>query len=90
MAEYQEKPANRDALYTAFKALDDEYLKANDDSKLCIPSDSDYDKARGKIKKRGGDKGDLKAGSVGGKGPAGDKGPPGDKGPVGDKGPPST
>jgi hypothetical protein len=87
MAEYQEKPANRDALYTAFKALDDEYLKANADSKLCVPSDSDYDKARAGIKVRRGDKGDLKAGPVGDKGPIGDKGPVGDKGPTGDKGP---
>jgi hypothetical protein len=71
MAEYHEKPANRDTLYTAFKALDDEYLKANDDSKLCVPTDSDYDKARADIeKKRGEGKKDSKAGSVDDKGPA--------------------
>ena len=90
MAEYQEKPANRDALYTAFKTLDDEYLKANDDSKLCVPSDSDFDKARAAIEARGEGKGDLRAGSVGDKGLVGDKGPAGDKGPVGDKGLPSA
>lgn len=87
MAEYQEKPVNRDALYTTFKALDDEYLKANDDSKLCVPSDRDYDKARNKIKVIRGDKKDFKAGSIGDKGPTGGKGPTADRGPVGDKGP---
>jgi hypothetical protein len=46
MAEYHEKPANRDALITAFKALDAEFLKANDDSKACVPTDTDFDKAR--------------------------------------------
>ena len=56
MAEYQEKPANRDALYTNFKALDDEYLKANDDSKLCVPSDNDYARARAGLKATKGDK----------------------------------
>lgn len=52
MAEYHEKPANRDALFTAFKALDAEYLKANDDSKACVPTDRDYDSARAGIERR--------------------------------------
>jgi hypothetical protein len=84
MAEYQGKPANRDALITDFKALNAEYLKANDDSKQCVPSDSDYDKVRAGIEGRSGGKRKLKAGPVGAKGPVGDRGP------VGDKGPPST
>jgi hypothetical protein len=54
MAEYQEIPANRDALITNFKALSAEYEKANDDSKGCIPTDSDYDKARAGIERRSG------------------------------------
>jgi len=89
MAEYQEKPENHEALFTTFKALDDEYLKANADSKLCVPSDKDYDKARAGIEKRSDkdDKGDAKATSISDKGPTGDKGPVGDKGPMGDKGP---
>ncbi len=84
MAEYQEKPTNRDALYNDFKALHAEHLKANADSKLCVPSDSDYDKARAGIETRRGHK--EKLGPVGDKGPTGDKGPVGDKGPTGDKG----
>jgi hypothetical protein len=54
MAEYHDKPANRDALFANFKALDDEYLKANDDGKTCIPSESDYKKARAGIAARAG------------------------------------
>lgn len=54
MAEYQETPANRSALITEFKALNAEHLKANDDSEGCIPSDSDYDKARAGIERRRG------------------------------------
>ena len=46
MAEYQEQPANRPDLIGRFKALSDEYLKANDDATVCVPTDSDYDKAR--------------------------------------------
>jgi hypothetical protein len=56
MAEYQGKPANRDALTTDFKALSAEYLKANDDSKACVPTDSDYEKARAGIEGRKGSK----------------------------------
>ena len=56
MAEYHAKPANRDALFDKFKALDDEHLKANDDSRGCIPSDSDYKKARAGIEERSGRK----------------------------------
>lgn len=52
MAEYHEKPENRDALITDLKALDAEYLKANDDSKACVPTDGDYDKARAGIEGR--------------------------------------
>lgn len=48
MAEYQEQPANRSDLIGRFKALSDEYLKANDDATVCVPTDSDYDKARGR------------------------------------------
>jgi hypothetical protein len=100
MAEYQEKPTNRDALFNDFKALHAEHLKANADSKLCVPTDSDYDKARAGIEARGHkkklkpapiDKGPVgDKGPTGDKGPVGDKGPTGDKGPVGDKGLPST
>src|SRR5437763_16244779 len=50
MAEYEENPQNRPDLINNFKALSDEYLKANDDATECIPSDSDYDKARAVIK----------------------------------------
>ena len=46
MAEYQEQPANRPDLIARFKALSDEYLKANDDATVCVPTDADYDKAR--------------------------------------------
>ena len=57
MAEYHEKPANRDALITDFKALSAEYEKANDDSKACVPTDSDYEKARaGIVIRSGGEK----------------------------------
>ena len=52
MAEYEENPQNRPAFVNDFKALSDEYLKANDDATECIPSDSDYDKARAAIKAR--------------------------------------
>jgi hypothetical protein len=45
MAEYQEQPANRPDLIGKFKALSDEYLKANEDATVCVPADSDYDKA---------------------------------------------
>jgi hypothetical protein len=56
MAEYHEKPANRDALITDFKSLEAEYLKANDDSKACVPTDGDFDKARAGIEGRSGRK----------------------------------
>ena len=46
MAEYQEQPANRPDLIARFKALSDEYLKANDDATVCVPTDTEYDKAR--------------------------------------------
>src|SRR6476620_5081619 len=46
MAEYQEQPANRPALIDQFKALSEEYLKANEDATVCVPKDSDYDKSR--------------------------------------------
>ena len=49
IAEYHEKPANRDALITDYKALDAEFLKANDESKACIPTDGDLDSARAGI-----------------------------------------
>lgn len=52
MAEYHEKPANRNALITHFKALDAEFLKANDDSKACVPTDRDFDNARAGIEGR--------------------------------------
>lgn len=57
MAEYQQQPANRATLITDFKAINTEYLKANDDSKGCVPTDSDYDKARsGASARKGGRK----------------------------------
>ena len=90
MAEYQEKPANHDALITEFKALSTEYLKANDDSKACVPTDGDFKNARAEIERRRKGKRALGAGPAGDKGPVGDKGPAGDKGPVGDKGLPSA
>lgn len=52
MAEYHEEPENRASLITDFKALSAEYEKANDDSKGCIPTDKDFDKARANIEKR--------------------------------------
>ncbi len=52
MAEYQEQPANRAALITDFKALNTEFLKANDDSKACVPTDNDYKKTRAGIEAR--------------------------------------
>lgn len=69
MAEYQEKPTNREALFNDFKALHDEHLKANADFKLCVPSDRDYDKARAGIKARRGHEEKLKPGPIGDKGP---------------------
>ncbi len=90
MAEYKEKPANHDALITEFKALTAEYLKANDDSKACIPTDGDFKNAHAEIERRRKDKKALRAGSVGDQGSVGDKVSAGDKGPVGDKGLPST
>jgi len=47
VAEYEEQPANRDALFKAFNALSDEFLAANNNAEVCIPSDDDFDKARG-------------------------------------------
>ena len=52
IAEYQEKPENRDALITNFKAISDEFLKANDDAEACVPTDADFDKARAGIQAR--------------------------------------
>jgi hypothetical protein len=52
MAEYQEQPANRAALITDFKTLNTEFLKANEDNKGCIPTDSDYRKSRAGIATR--------------------------------------
>jgi hypothetical protein len=46
MAEYQEQPANRPEHIAKFKELSDEYLKANDDATVCVPTDTEYDKAR--------------------------------------------
>jgi hypothetical protein len=46
MAEYQEQQTSRADLITTFKALSEEYLKANQDATVCVPKDSDYDKAR--------------------------------------------
>ena len=46
MAEYQEQPANRPEHIAKFKELSDEYLKANDDATVCVPTDKDYEKAR--------------------------------------------
>jgi hypothetical protein len=56
MAEYQEKPAGRDALINDFKALSAEYLKANEDSRPCVPTDDDYKHARAGIEERRGGK----------------------------------
>jgi hypothetical protein len=64
MAEYKEKPANRDDLVIQFKALSDEYLKANENSKTCVPTDGDYDKARKSIEKRRAGKRAKRAGSL--------------------------
>lgn len=54
MAEYQEQPANRAALINEFKALNAEYLKANVDSKPCVPTDGNYNSARAGVGDRGG------------------------------------
>lgn len=53
IAEYEEQPANHDALVASFKALNAEYLAANDNAMVCIPSDADFDKARAGIVARG-------------------------------------
>jgi hypothetical protein len=50
MAEYHEQPANRPDLIAKFKELSAEYLKANDDSTVCVPKDKDYHKARAQFK----------------------------------------
>ena len=52
MAEYREQPANRPALIGDFKALNDEFLNANDNAIVCIPADRDFDKARAGLKAR--------------------------------------
>jgi hypothetical protein len=52
IAEYQEKPENRNALITNFKTISDEFLKANDDAEACVPTDADFDKARAGIRIR--------------------------------------
>jgi conflict system pore-forming effector with SLATT domain len=51
MAEYNDNTRNRADIISDFKALRDEYLKANADSKGCIPSDKDYERARAAIQK---------------------------------------
>jgi len=53
VAEYKEEPGNRAGLITVFKGLNDEFLAANDNATVCIPSDGDFDKARDGIKARG-------------------------------------
>lgn len=53
IAEYEEQSANSDPRIAAFKALNDEFLQANDNATACIPSDNDFDKARKGIKARG-------------------------------------
>ena len=50
MAEYQEQPANRPGLIDSFKALSEEYLRANEEATACVPTDGDYDKSRSRIK----------------------------------------
>ena len=49
VAEYLELPANRDAQMQSFKALESEYLQANDDAVGCIPTDKHFDSARARI-----------------------------------------
>lgn len=52
MAEYQEQPANRPALLTGFKELNTEFLKANENNKVCVPTDGDYKNSRAGIEGR--------------------------------------
>jgi len=52
MADYEENPQNHATLIDEFKALNAEYLKANDDATTCIPSDRDFAKARAVIETR--------------------------------------
>ena len=54
VAEYLEQPANRDAQMQSFKALEAEYLQANDDAVACIPTDKHFAAARAGIEARGG------------------------------------
>jgi hypothetical protein len=53
IAEYKDGSRNSDDVIADFKKLTDDYLKANAETKGCIPSDKDYDRARaasGKLK----------------------------------------
>jgi len=52
IAEYHEERENRAALIGSFKALNDEFLKANADAEACIPADKDFDKSRAGIQGR--------------------------------------
>jgi hypothetical protein len=54
LAEYKTNPATRAQTIEAFKKLNDEYLKANDDARQCIPTDRNFDDARKGMKKRRG------------------------------------
>jgi len=51
IAEYKDGSRNSDDVIADFKKLIDDYLKANAESKGCIPSDKDYDQARAAIRK---------------------------------------
>ena len=52
IADYEQNPQNRPSLIDQFKALNAEYLKANDDAATCVPSDHDFNKARAGIEAR--------------------------------------
>ena len=51
IAEYKDGSRNSDDVIADFKKLIYDYLKANAESKGCIPSDKDYDRARAAIRK---------------------------------------
>lgn len=54
LAEYKDNPATRAQVSDQLKAIQDEFLKANDEARPCIPTDKDYADAREGTKERPG------------------------------------
>jgi hypothetical protein len=50
LAEYKDNTKDVSQIIIEFKELTQEYLRANEDNKACIPSDREFDKARELIK----------------------------------------